>query len=112
MAVRTTVVPRPAAFYSKKAARLITAGNVEDDLAELGQVDWIIEAVVERLDIKGPLYEKVERVLSPGTIITSNTAGLPSHMLIEGRNEAFRRTFLITDFLNRVRNIRLLELVA
>jgi len=102
---------RPAAFYSKKAARLITAGNVEDDLAELGQVDWIIEAVVERLDIKRPLYEKVERVLSPGTIITSNTSGLPAHMLIEGRSEAFRRNFLITHFFNPVRYMRLLELV-
>ena len=102
---------RPAAFYSKKAARLITAGNVEDDLAELGQVDWIIEAVVERLDIKRPLYEKMERVLNPGTIITSNTSGLPAHMLIEGRSEAFRRTFLITHFFNPVRYMRLLELV-
>jgi len=102
---------RPAAFYSKKAARLVTVGNIEDDLGELATVDWIIEAVVERLDIKRSLYVKVEQVLTPGTIITSNTSGLPAHLLTEGRSEAFRRNFLITHFFNPVRYMRLLELV-
>jgi 3-hydroxyacyl-CoA dehydrogenase len=102
---------RPAAFYSKKDARLVTVGNVEDDLGELANVDWIIEAVVERLDIKHSLYTKVEQVLTPATIITSNTSGLPAHMLTEGRSEAFRRNFLITHFFNPVRYMRLLELV-
>jgi 3-hydroxyacyl-CoA dehydrogenase len=102
---------RPAAFYSKKDARLVTVGNVEDDLGELANVDWIIEAVVERLDIKRLLYAKVEQVLTPATIITSNTSGLPAHMLTEGRSEAFRRNFLITHFFNPVRYMRLLELV-
>ncbi len=102
---------RPAAFYSKKAARLVTVGNIEDDLGELATVDWIIEAVVERLDIKRSLYAKVEQVLTPGTIITSNTSGLPAHLLTEGRSEAFRRNFLITHFFNPVRYMRLLELV-
>jgi len=102
---------RPAAFYSKKAARLVTVGNIEDDLGELANVDWIIEAVVERLDIKRSLYVKVEQVLTPGTIITSNTSGLPAHLLTEGRSEAFRRNFLITHFFNPVRYMRLLELV-
>ncbi len=106
-----TINARPAAFYSKKAARLVTVGNIEDDLSELAKVDWIIEAVVERLDIKRSLYEKVEQVLAPGTIITSNTSGLPAHMLTEGRSEAFRRNFLITHFFNPVRYMRLLELV-
>jgi 3-hydroxyacyl-CoA dehydrogenase len=102
---------RPAAFYSKKAARLVAVGNIEDDLGELADVDWIIEAVVERLDIKRPLYAKIEQVLTPGTIITSNTSGLPAHMLTEGRSEEFRRNFLITHFFNPVRYMRLLELV-
>src|SRR5579883_1445912 len=102
---------RPAAFYSKKAARLVTVGNIEDDLEELADVDWIIEAVVERLDIKHNLYVQIEQVLAPGTIISSNTSGLPAHLLTEGRSEDFRRNFLITHFFNPVRYMRLLELV-
>jgi 3-hydroxyacyl-CoA dehydrogenase len=102
---------RPAAFYSKRAAKLVTVGNIEDDLGELAKVDWIIEAVVERLDIKRSLYAKVEQVLAAGTIITSNTSGLPAYMLTEGRSQAFRRNFLITHFFNPVRYMRLLELV-
>ena len=102
---------RPAAFYSKRAARLVAVGNIEDDLEELADVDWIIEAVVERLDIKHNLYVQIEQVLTPGTIISSNTSGLPAHMLTEGRSEDFRRNFLITHFFNPVRYMRLLELV-
>ncbi|HLI05777.1 MAG TPA: 3-hydroxyacyl-CoA dehydrogenase/enoyl-CoA hydratase family protein [Ktedonobacteraceae bacterium] len=102
---------RPAAFYSKRAAKLITAGNIEDDLQELNGVDWIIEAVVERPDIKRRLYEQIETVLASNTIITSNTSGLPAHLLTEGRSETFRRNFLITHFFNPVRYMRLLELV-
>jgi 3-hydroxyacyl-CoA dehydrogenase len=102
---------RPAAFYSKRGASLITVGNIEDDLEELADVDWIIEAVLERLDIKRNIYTKIEQVLTPGTIISSNTSGLPAHMLTEGRSEDFRRHFLITHFFNPVRYMRLLELV-
>src|SRR6202158_6207032 len=81
-----TLKARPAAFYSPKAARLITVGNIEDDLHKLGEVDWVIEAVIERLDIKQALYEKLEKVIRPGAIITSNTSGLPAHLLTEGRS--------------------------
>ncbi|TMF48406.1 MAG: 3-hydroxyacyl-CoA dehydrogenase [Chloroflexi bacterium] len=102
---------RPAAFYSPKAAKLVTVGNIEDDLGKLGEVDWVIEAVVERLDIKQSLYTKLEQVIRPDTIITSNTSGLPAHMLTEGRSDSFRRNFLITHFFNPVRYMRLLELV-
>jgi 3-hydroxyacyl-CoA dehydrogenase len=102
---------RPAAFYTPKAAQLITIGNVEDDLGKLSEVDWIIEAVIEQLDIKRALYEKLEAVITPSTIITSNTSGLPAHMLTEGRSATFRRHFLITHFFNPVRYMRLLELV-
>jgi 3-hydroxyacyl-CoA dehydrogenase len=102
---------RPAAFYTKRSAKLITVGNIEDDLQALSDVDWIIEAVVELPDIKRRLYEQIETVLTPGTIVTSNTSGLPAHLLTEGRSETFRRHFLITHFFNPVRYMRLLELV-
>lgn len=102
---------RPPSFYTKRNASLITIGNIEDDLAQLADVDWIVEAVVERADIKQSLYDKIEQVLSPETIITSNTSGLPAHLLIEGRSTQFRRHFMITHFFNPVRYMRLLELV-
>jgi 3-hydroxyacyl-CoA dehydrogenase len=111
MGLEKAINARPAAFYSKKAARLVTVGNIEDDLEELADVDWIIEAVVERLDIKHNLYVQIEQVLTPGTIISSNTSGLPAHMLTEGRSEDFRRNFLITHFFNPVRYMKLLEIV-
>ncbi len=106
-----TLKARPAAFYSPKAARLVTVGNIEDDLGKLGEVDWVIEAVIERLDIKQSLYEQLEKVVRPVAIITSNTSGLPAYMLTEGRSATFRRNFLITHFFNPVRYMRLLELV-
>src|SRR5205085_7356023 len=111
MGLERALKARPAAFYSQKSAKLVTIGNIEDDLEELADVDWIIEAVVERLDIKHNLYTKVEEVLTPGTIISSNTSGLPAYMLTEGRSAEFRRNFLITHFFNPVRYMRLLELV-
>jgi len=106
-----TLQTKPAAFYSKRGTRLITLGNIEDDLDKISEVDWIVEAVVERLDIKQALYERVETFLRPGTIFSSNTSGLPAHQLIEGRSEQFRRHFLITHFFNPVRYMRLLEIV-
>jgi 3-hydroxyacyl-CoA dehydrogenase len=102
---------KPAAFYTKKSASLVTVGNIEDNLADLTGVDWIIEAVIERLDIKHQLYAQIETVLRPNTIISSNTSGLPAHLLTQGRSEQFRRNFLITHFFNPVRYMRLLELV-
>ncbi len=102
---------RPAAFYSKRNAALVTVGNIEDNLQDIADVDWVIEAVIERLDIKHDLYTKLETVLKPDTIITSNTSGLPAHLLTEGRSENFRRNFLITHFFNPVRYMKLLEIV-
>lgn len=102
---------RPAAFYTTRSASLISIGNIEDNLADLAEVDWIIEAVVERLDIKHKLYAQIEAVLRPNTIVSSNTSGLPAHLLTRGRSEVFRRNFLITHFFNPVRYMRLLELV-
>jgi 3-hydroxyacyl-CoA dehydrogenase len=106
-----TLKSRPAAFYSKRGASLVSVGNIEDDLEALADVDWILEAVVERLDIKHNLYSKIEMVMTPGTIITSNTSGLPAHLLTEGRSEEFRRNFLITHFFNPVRYMHLLEII-
>jgi 3-hydroxyacyl-CoA dehydrogenase len=102
---------RPAAFYSKRGARLVTIGNIEDDLEALTGVDWIIEAIIEQPEAKRALYSKIEAVLASGTIVSSNTSGLPAHLLVEGRSENFRRHFLITHFFNPVRYMRLLEIV-
>ncbi len=109
--VEKALKARPAAFFSKRGASLITVGNTEDDLEALADVDWVIEAVVERLDIKHDLYSKLELVLTPGTIISSNTSGLPAHMLTQGRSEDFRKNFLITHFFAPVRYMHLLEIV-
>src|SRR5277367_6877006 len=75
---------RPAAFFTPQAARLVTPGNFEDNLAWCGEVDWIVEAVAEKLEIKRALFERVEKVRKPGTIVTSNTSGLPIHTIAEG----------------------------
>ncbi len=103
---------KPAsAFYTPRAAKLVTAGNIEDDLAKLAEVDWIVEAVFERLDVKQSLYARVEEHRRPGGILSSNTSGLPATMLLEGRSDDFKRHFLITHFFNPVRFMKLLELV-
>ena len=109
--VEKALKARPAAFYSQRLARLISIGNTEDDLEKLAGVDWVIEAVIERPDIKQNLYSRIEQVIRPETIISSNTSGLPAHQLVEGRSAEFRRHFLITHFFNPVRYMRLLELV-
>jgi 3-hydroxyacyl-CoA dehydrogenase len=101
----------PAAFMSKAAARLVTAGNLEDDLERLGEVDWIVEAVVENLEIKRGLYAKLEHVCKPGSVVSSNTSTLPLAELSEGLPENLRRAFLITHFFNPPRYMRLLEVV-
>ncbi len=106
-----TLKARPAAFYSKRNASLVTVGNIEDNLQDIADVDWVIEAVIERLDIKHDLYSKLETVIKPHTIITSNTSGLPAHLLTEGRSKQFRRNFLITHFFNPVRYMKLLEII-
>jgi 3-hydroxyacyl-CoA dehydrogenase len=102
----------PAPFMHKRNARLITPGNLDDDLALLADVDWIVEAIVERLDIKHALYEKLETARKPGSIVSSNTSTIPLAKLIEGRSDAFQRDFVITHFFNPPRYMRLLELVV
>ncbi|RLB10641.1 MAG: 3-hydroxyacyl-CoA dehydrogenase, partial [Deltaproteobacteria bacterium] len=102
---------KPASFYLPEYAKRIKVGNLEDNLDWLKEVDWIIEVVVERLDIKKSVFDKVESVLSPGTIISSNTSGLSAKAMCEGRSENFRKHFAITHFFNPPRYMKLLELV-
>ena len=102
---------KPAAFMDPSLARLVTVGNFEDDLQKLTDVDWIIEAVVENLDIKRALLRKVEAVRKSGTIITTNTSGLPVGKIAEGFSDDFRRSWFGTHFFNPPRYMRLLELI-
>src|SRR5258708_11180618 len=101
----------PAAFMDLSLARLVTVGNFEDDLKKLAEIDWIIEAVVENLDIKRALLKKVEAIRKPGTIITTNTSGLPVSKIAEGFSDDFRRSWFGTHFFNPPRYMRLLELI-
>jgi 3-hydroxyacyl-CoA dehydrogenase len=102
---------KPAAFMEASLARLITVGNFEDDLKRLVDVDWIIEAVVENLDLKRALLRKVEAIRKPGTIITTNTSGLPVGKIAEGFSDDFRRSWFGTHFFNPPRYMRLLEII-
>jgi 3-hydroxyacyl-CoA dehydrogenase len=102
---------KPAAFFEPSLARLLTIGNFEDDLKRIGEVDWIIEAVVENLDIKRALLKRVEAVRKPGTIITTNTSGLPVAKIAVGFSEDFRRCWFGTHFFNPPRYMRLLEII-
>jgi 3-hydroxyacyl-CoA dehydrogenase len=102
----------PAPFMSKAAARLVTPGNIEDDLERLAACDWIIEAVVEKLDVKQALYRRVDAARKPGSIVSSNTSTIPLVSLVEGMGEGFARDFLITHFFNPPRYMRLLEVVS
>jgi 3-hydroxyacyl-CoA dehydrogenase len=102
---------KPAAFMEPSLARLVTVGNFEDDLKKLADVDWIIEAVVENLDLKRALLRKVEAVRKPGTIVTTNTSGLPVGKIAEGFSDDFRSSWFGTHFFNPPRYMRLLELI-
>jgi 3-hydroxyacyl-CoA dehydrogenase len=102
---------RPAAFFTPETARLITPGNFDDNLAWCGEVDWIIEAVAENLEIKRKLFERVDAVRKPGTIVTSNTSGLPIRLIAEGRSEDFQRHWAGTHFFNPPRYMKLAELI-
>lgn len=102
---------KPAAFFSPKLAGLIKTGNFEDDLEKLSEVEWVIEAVVEKLEIKRDLLTKVERFLQPNAIISSNTSGIPIKAISEGFSDRFRKHFLGTHFFNPPRYLKLLEVI-
>ncbi len=102
---------KPAPFYNNDFASRITTGNLEDDLEQISTCDWIIEVVVERLDIKQSLFEKVDQHRKQGTLVTSNTSGIPISQMSEGRSEDFQRHFCGTHFFNPPRYMRLLEVI-
>jgi 3-hydroxyacyl-CoA dehydrogenase len=101
----------PAPFMSKRAAKLVETGNIDDHLGRVAECDWIVEAIVERLDIKQSLYAKLETLKRPGTAVSSNTSTIPLAHLVEGRSDQFKADFLITHFFNPPRYMRLIEIV-
>ena len=103
---------KPAPHFSKKALDLIEVGNFEDDLEKLADVDWVCEAIIERLDIKQELFAKLEKIIPETAIVSSNTSGLKIADMVDGRGEAFRKHFMVTHFFNPVRYMKLLELVS
>ncbi len=102
---------KPSPIYHQSFAQRITTGNLEDDIAKVGQVDWIIEVVVERLDIKKSVFENLEKYRSAGTLITSNTSGIPIQFMSEGRSEDFQKHFCGTHFFNPARYLKLFEII-
>lgn len=110
-ALQTAVKSKPSPLYHKDRAKYIQTGNFDDDLSKIKDCDWIIEAVVENLDIKKSLFEKVEKHRTPGTLITSNTSGIPIQLMLDGRSEDFQKHFLGTHFFNPPRYLRLLEII-
>ena len=110
-ALQAAVKQNPSPVYSKKVLSNITTGNFDDDLGKIQSAYWIIEVVIEQLDIKRSLMEKVESFRRPGTLITSNTSGIPIHEIAAGRSEDFRRHFCGTHFFNPPRYLLLLEII-
>jgi 3-hydroxyacyl-CoA dehydrogenase len=110
-ALQAALKSNPSPVYTKATAKKITTGNFDDNLQEIAGVDWIIEVVVERLDIKQMMYEKIEKYRKPGTLITSNTSGIPIHLMAEGRSEDFKKHFCGSHFFNPPRYLRLLEII-
>ncbi|MEM9918970.1 MAG: 3-hydroxyacyl-CoA dehydrogenase/enoyl-CoA hydratase family protein [Bacteroidota bacterium] len=98
-------------LYDKNFVKRITTGNFDDDMEMIADCDWVIEVVVERLDIKKQVFEKVEKYRKPGALITSNTSGIPIHLMLEGRSEDFKKNFCGTHFFNPPRYMRLLEII-
>ena len=102
---------RPSLIMHPKDAGLISIGNLEDDFHKLSECDWIVEVVVENLKIKQQLFKRIEPVRKPGSIISSNTSGIPLKSMSEGLDEDFRKHFLGTHFFNPVRYMKLLEII-
>jgi 3-hydroxyacyl-CoA dehydrogenase len=103
---------RPALFFHKSSAKLVSVGNTEDDLSKLANCDLVIEAVLERLDVKQALFEKLEKVLAKDCLIASNTSGLRIVDMVAGRSDTFKQNFMVLHFFNPVRYMKLLEIVV
>jgi 3-hydroxyacyl-CoA dehydrogenase len=110
-ALAAAIKSNPSPVFTKEVVKKITTGNFDDNMKEIASCDWVIEVVVERLDIKQQVFEKVEQYRKPGTLITSNTSGIPIHMMAEGRSEDFKKHFCGTHFFNPPRYLRLLEII-
>ena len=110
-ALQASIKSNPSPLYSARYATNIVTGNFTDDIALIAKADWIIEVVVERLDIKKEMYALVEQYRKPGTLVSSNTSGIPIHLMTEGRSEDFQKHFCGTHFFNPPRYLRLLEII-
>lgn len=110
-ALQTAVKTNPSPIYSQSVLQKIATGNFDDDMPKIANCDWVIEVVVENLDIKKKVFEQVEQFRKPGTLITSNTSGIPIHLMAEGRSDDFKANFCGTHFFNPPRYLRLLEII-
>jgi 3-hydroxyacyl-CoA dehydrogenase len=110
-ALQTAIKSNPSPVFTKEVVKKIITGNFDDNMKDIASCDWIIEVVVERLDIKQIIYEKVEQYRKAGTLITSNTSGIPIHLLTQGRSDDFKKNFCGTHFFNPPRYLRLLEII-
>lgn len=109
--LEAAIKSNPSPVYTKDIVKRITTGNFDDNLKDIAGYDWVIEVVVERLDIKQALYEKLEQFRKKGTLITTNTSGIPIHLLSQGRSDDFKKHFCGTHFFNPPRYLRLLEII-
>src|SRR5690554_3120820 len=109
--LQKAIKSNPAPLYHKDFAKRITTGNLEDDISKVNTADWIIEVVVERLDIKKQVFENLDKHRKPGTLITSNTSGIPIKFMSEGRSEDFQKHFCGTHFFNPPRYLKLFEII-
>ena len=110
-ALAAAIKSNPSPVYTKDVVKKITTGNFTDNMKDIASYDWVIEVVVERLDIKQSVFAEVEKYRKPGTLITSNTSGIPIHMMTEGRSDDFKKHFCGTHFFNPPRYLRLLEII-
>ncbi|MEQ8910629.1 MAG: 3-hydroxyacyl-CoA dehydrogenase NAD-binding domain-containing protein [Vicingaceae bacterium] len=110
-ALQTAIKSNPSPLYSKRFSKLISTGNFEDDMSKISEVDWVMEVVVERLDIKKTVFDQVEEHRKEGTIVSSNTSGIPIESMLEGRSDDFQKNFLGTHFFNPPRYLELLEII-
>lgn len=110
-ALKFALKSNPSPIYRKSFASRIATGNFDDDMAKIADCDWIIEVVIERLDIKQQVFENVEKYRKPGTLITSNTSGIPIHMMLDGRSDDFKAHFCGSHFFNPPRYLQLLEII-
>ena len=103
---------KPSLIFSKRDLKKITVGNTQDDFEKIKDCDWIVEVVLERLDIKKRVFDLVEKYRKPGSVVSSNTSGIPLAVMSEGRSEDFIKNFIVTHFFNPVRYMKLLEIVS